>query len=829
MNLNPRSVYNKGDELSLLIEQYSADVICISESWERENLPLEQFLQLDNFEIISNVKQRDFKGGKPAILVNTQKFLVKKICPDPVTVPVGVEAVWCLVTHKGISSHKFKYIAVCSLYYRGPKSTKKKELFDHIAETYHYLSGKNGSNIQFVIAGDTNRLNLEPILSLSHSLVQCVKVPTRLNPDRMLDPIITTMSKYYAEPETKPPINPDENSNGKPSDHLIVMMRPISATYEVPPRVYRTVHTRPYTESGVAAFKQWIESESCKWVDIYTNCDTHKKAQIFQESLTQAYEKCFPIKSFKISDDDCPWMTKSLKKLDRLRKKDFYKNKKSSKWERLNLAFQTKAKDEKEKYYANMVSDLKTSNVSQWFSKVKRMSGQEENRSEYTVDELLGLSDQDQAEKIADHYAGISQLYKPVTDSDFPEYSVPPKVPPPKISPAKIEKIIKTMNKKSAGVPGDIPMKLLSEFSFELSRPIAHIVNSCLAEGVYPDIWKLEYVTPVPKVHPPEKLTYLRRISGLLNLSKITDKIIAEIITEDMEFTRDRSQYGNVKKISLQHYLVKMLHKILTTIDQSTITQSMAVILTMVDWKQAFDRQSHILGIQSFIDNGVRPSMIPILLSFFKNRRMKVKWKGLLSKIRALPGGGPQGGTLGIEEYISQSNGNTDFLEEDEKYKFIDDLSILEILNLVSIALSNYNFHQHIASDIGIEEKYLEPSSVKSQDYLDKIAAWTCKQEMKLNSDKTKYMIFNPSRTFQFSTRLKIEDKKIEQVHETKLLGVIIRDDFSFKSNTAFITKKAYKRMSILKNLYHFNLPLSEMLEIYILYIRSVVEQAAVV
>ena len=214
MNINPRSVYNKSDEFSLLLEQYSADVICMSESWERDDLPLDQFLQLEDYEIISNVKQRDFKGGKPAILVNTHKYIVKKICPDPVTVPVGVEAVWCLVTHKELSSHKFKYIAVCSLYYRGPKSTKKKELFDHIAETYHYLSGKYGSNIQYVIAGDTNRLNLDPILSLSHNLVQCVKVPTRLNPDRMLDPIITTMSKYYAEPETKPPINPDVSSNG---------------------------------------------------------------------------------------------------------------------------------------------------------------------------------------------------------------------------------------------------------------------------------------------------------------------------------------------------------------------------------------------------------------------------------------------------------------------------------------------------------------------------------------------------------------------------------------------------------------------------------------
>ena len=44
--------------------------------------------------------------------------------------------------------------------------------------------------------------------------------------------------------------------------------------------------------------------------------------------------------------------------------------------------------------------------------------------------------------------------------------------------------------------------------------------------------------------------------------------------------------------------------------DQNSIKESMAVILQMVDWKQAFDRQSHKLGIQTFIENGVRPSMI---------------------------------------------------------------------------------------------------------------------------------------------------------------------------------------------------------------------------
>ena len=141
----------------MMLDQYSADILCMSESWEKENQPLEELLDLPNYQIITNVKQRDFKGGTPAILVNRNKFIVKKLCPDPITVPIGVEAVWALVTPKKPSCNKFKYIAICSVYYRGPKSTKKKELFDHIAVTFHFLSSKYGSNIQFIIAGDTNR------------------------------------------------------------------------------------------------------------------------------------------------------------------------------------------------------------------------------------------------------------------------------------------------------------------------------------------------------------------------------------------------------------------------------------------------------------------------------------------------------------------------------------------------------------------------------------------------------------------------------------------------------------------------------------------------
>ena len=825
MNINPRSIYNKSEEFSLLLEQYEADIICMSESFERENLPLEELLQLEDYEIISMVKKRNFKGGNPAILINKQKFIIKKICPDPITVPEGVEAIWALVTPKNNSSRKLRHIAICSLYYRGPKSTKKQELYDHIAQTFHFLSAKYGSQLEYILAGDTNRLNLRPILSLSPRLVQAVKVPTRLNPEAILDPIITTLTKYYMDPVTKPPINADVDSNGKPSDHLICLMLPLSSSVPVPPRVYRVVETRPITESGMQLFSSWLEEQ--RWHDMYGCRNIHKKSEIFQSLLMANFERCFPTKKVKVCDSDQPWVTKSLKRLDRLRKREFFKHKRSAKWKKLNEMFISKCAEEKQKYYSSIVRDLRDSNVSQWYSKVKRMAGQDQHNSDFSIDELSGMTEVEQAETIANHYASISSIYKPIQTEKFQNYLENNKCSPLKVTPSKIEKIIKSMNKKAAAVPGDLPMKIISHFSELLSKPLAHLVNECLGQGLYPNNWKIEYVTPVPKIFPPDNLADLRKISGLLNFSKITDKLLAECIAGDMAGKRDQSQYGNQKNISAQHYLINMFHKILTSLDENSEKKSIAVLLQMVDWSQAFDRLDHTQGIKSFISNGVRPSLIPILISFFENREMRVKWKGVLSTPRALPGGGPQGGTLGIEEYLSQNNDNTDFLENDEKFKFIDDLSTLELINLLSIALASYDFETHVPSDVATGNLFINPDNIKSQGYLEKIEKWTENKQMKLNIKKTNYMIINFSTKYQFNTRLSIGGNKVDQISETKLLGLKIRDDLAWKSNTEMLTKKAYMRMIILKKLVQFNIPIEELIQIYILYVRSVVEQYA--
>ena len=166
------------------------------------------------------------------------------------------------------------------------------------------------------------------------------------------------------------------------------------------------------------------------------------------------------------------------------------------------------------------------------------------------VDQLNGLIDQEQAERIADHYSTISNQYDQIKLEDFPEYFNPigHRAPVPKIEPLKVYQTIMKMNKNAATVQNDIPIKLIAEFAVELAFPLAHIISFCLENGVYPNIWKLESVSPAPKVFPPEKLKDLRKISGLLNCSKITDKIIGEFLIEDMAASRDHHSMAMRRK-----------------------------------------------------------------------------------------------------------------------------------------------------------------------------------------------------------------------------------------------------------------------------------------
>ena len=107
------------------------------------------------------------------------------------------------------------------------------------------MSSKKDHGIHFILAGDTNDLKLNPIISLSPQMKQIVTKPTRQNPPRLLDPVLTTISNFYQLPEILPPLDNDPEKDGKPSDHNIIVVEPISHLKNNCARKFRKVTVRP--------------------------------------------------------------------------------------------------------------------------------------------------------------------------------------------------------------------------------------------------------------------------------------------------------------------------------------------------------------------------------------------------------------------------------------------------------------------------------------------------------------------------------------------------------------------------------------------------------
>ena len=151
-------------------------------------------------------------------------------------------------------------------------------------------------------------------------------------------------------------------------------------------------------------------------------------------------------------------------------------------------------------------------------------------------------------------------------------------------------------------------------------------------------------------------------------------------------------------------------------------------------------------------------------------------------------------------------------------------MSLSEIINMASVGISSYNLN--LASDIGIDQLFISPENLKSTDYLNKLSDWTEKNKMKLNEKKTAIMIFNPTKKYQFSTRLMLNNNLLNIPQKTKLLGLIISSDLTWHKNTKMLVKKAYQRTMLLKKLFEFSVPKSDLITIYIQFVRSVLEQS---
>ena len=98
------------------------------------------------------------------------------------------------------------------------------------------------------------------------------------------------------------------------------------------------------------------------------------------------------------------------------------------------------------------------------------------------------------------------------------------------VSEEKVLKTIKGLKYKKSSGRDEITQEQLKLGAEVLAIPLTRIINNSIAEGKFPEIWKVGVVTPVLKKGNPFDKNNYRPVSCLSVLSKVLEKIVCDQI-----------------------------------------------------------------------------------------------------------------------------------------------------------------------------------------------------------------------------------------------------------------------------------------------------------
>ena len=226
----------------------------------------------------------------------------------------------------------------------------------------------------------------------------------------------------------------------------------------------------------------------------------------------------------------------------------------------------------------------------------------------------------------------------------------------------------------------------------------------------------------------------------------------------------DFRQYGGIKGNSITHYIIEFINFVLSNQESTDPT---AVLACMIDFSKAFNRQNHNLLITKLSDMGVPSWLLKIVMAFLTNRSMVVRFKGSKSMPKALPGGGPQGTLLGLLLFLvlindagfaDQQNNAGEIITSRRNFKaaneihlkYVDDMTIAEAVKLKDKLVTAQDerplpYRYHARTGHALPAPNLELSK-----QFNSINQYAEKNQMKLNLKKTKLMLFNNTKNFDF-------------------------------------------------------------------------------
>ena len=631
INTNARSLAPKIDSLLDCFDELSVDIAVVTETWFRDGPDLSRDLEdLEHGAAVSTLVRcrppnpsTGVSHGGVAILYKKRIGRFKEI---PINNPESYEILPAVGTITGTSR---KLVLIAS--YMPPNYTAARAASCiQFTEDLILDMKRRFRDPLIILSGDFNQWQIQEAVEEFADFSEVPVGPTRNG--RSIDRMFSNMSRSVQTSGTVPPLEAESSE----SDHRVSY-----ASFDLPRREafeWITYSYRHYTEEACRDFGSWIVAHD--WSDVWGAVGSDAKALAYQADIDAALDAFFPMRTVRKKSTDLPWINKAVRKKIRRRNKIYRKEGRSELWKYLKKLTDDLIKSRKKVYMERKKQQLVEKDAARGFFRLVKSFSTPEKPQTFDVRSLRpGATDGQVADELADYFNRISAEFDPLLPEQIPLTKNRHIAP---LAAHEVAARIKRFRKPKSMVKGDVFPQLVTKFSDFFAMPLTDIYNEIASSGVWPQSWKVEYVTVIPKVSSPSDFGDLRNISCTLLVSKIMESFVLDWAGEEVAVKFN--QYGGVKGCGASHLIIKVWHKIMKNLED----RRAGTLLTSIDYAKAFNRLSFQHCLAAFARHGSSNQVLRLLATFLTDRTMQVRVGSTWSSPREVTGGVPQGSILGV-------------------------------------------------------------------------------------------------------------------------------------------------------------------------------------
>lgn len=745
-------------EVSDYILENDYDIVTISETWFNTSVT-NASVAIQGYKLHRLDRLRKSCGGVCAYIRNHLK--AEKIKDLTSITESGFHQLWLKIQHK-----QLRTFIVC-VAYRPPDSSILCFDTDLMATYTQALSFDK----EIILLGDLNcdLMTDNPKAAALHSFcesvnsTQLIKDPTRVTRTSSTLVDVITVS------------NPDlVKKSGvvhlSISDHFAVYA---VLDLKAPKWVPVPITTRSFKRYDPDLFCEEISEIS--WDTINTKESIDEKLDTFNELFTDVLNRHAPIKTFKLKHKPSPFMTPELKQSIEMRNKAHKKARQSNSvedWESFNTlkrAVKRGFRQSERDYYNTEIKSNKENRGSIWKTIRRAMPTKSNDHLQYTKDtSVLANEFNEFFTTVGQRAAAASKQLAEKHNLDLSADFACPSPPTNShdqfcfkpVSSEYVKSVIMSMPSNKSPGYDKVSIKVIRDCLPYILDTITNIVNCSFQSSTFPLSWKKAEVVPLLKDGDHECANNNRPISLLPVLSKVAERIAHTQLSDYLDSNGKFSihQSGNRKLYSTETLGLLVTDYIYKAIDEKKVTA-----MVLIDLSKAFDSISHTILLKKLKSLGVSNPAISWFMSYLTDRQQCTRIGISTSDPLPVNYGVPQGSILGPLLFTIYMSDLPHVSNHCELESFVDDTKLF-------LAFSTMD------ADDALSQISLD---------LNRTAAWCCRNQLLINPDKTKFILFGvPQLTSLVKhTSINFLGNTIPQSFWCRDLGTILDSHLTFNNH----------------------------------------------